>query len=391
MKYLIWGIGERLKRNIDRVSRDCIVGFVDKKAQNDAAEYYGKPVFSPDSIKGHIVDGVVVSSDKYFDEIARECIFELGIDCKKILRLDFLLQQEGKDSGYPKMQMANHEVMEFIFGSERAGIVKNWLGAEHIKEQPANNVINCHGYIFPVDMTMPSLHVYQVTHKLFQPIGNQGYVPIGVGHGTLPYIRDHTGNNIAKYNSLINECTALYWIWQNGIGEYIGLNHYRRVFESEINIGWPLQDVEAFILLHKYDVIVARAVAFQGYSVAAMLSVEICKEAFEASWKELNLIFETKSVDEKLAFQKVMEESIIFPCNMFITKRTRMNEYCEWLFPILFQLIDRVEVKEEWDTYSKRVIGFWAERLFTVWLYFSGYLVKQLPVLTIGDEEPYGK
>lgn len=216
-------------------------------------------------------------------------------------------------------------------------------------------------------------------------------MPIGVGHGTLPYIRDHTGNNIAKYNSLINECTALYWIWQNGTEEYIGLNHYRRVFESEINIGWPLQDVEAFVLLHKYDVIVAKAVAFQGYSVASMLSVEICKEAFEASWKELNLIFETKSVDEKLAFQKVMEESIIFPCNMFITKRTRMNEYCEWLFPILFQLIDRVEVKEEWDTYSKRVIGFWAERLFTVWLYYSGYLVKQLPVLAIGDERPYGK
>ena len=391
MKYLIWGIGERLKRNIDRVNRECIVGFVDKKAQNDAAEYYGKPLLSPDCIKGHIFDGVVISSDKYFDEIARECIFEWGIDCKKILTLDFLLQQERKDSGHPKMQMVYREVMEFIFGRERASVIRNWLDAEHIKEQPANIVINCHGYIFPVDMAIPSLHIYQVTHKLFQPIGNQGYVPIGVGHGTLPYIRDHTGNNIAEYNSLINECTALYWIWQNGTEEYIGLNHYRRVFESEINIGWPLQDVEAFILLHKYDVIVAKAVAFRDYSVASMLGVEICKEAFEASWKELNLIFETKSVDEKLAFQKVMEESIIFPCNMFITKRTRMNEYCEWLFPILFQLIDRVEVKEEWDTYSKRVIGFWAERLFTVWLYYSGYLVKQLPVLAIGDERPYGK
>lgn len=391
MKYLIWGIGERLKKNIDKLNWDCVIGFVDKKAQNGVTEYYGKPLISADSIKKYIIDGIVISSDKYFDEIAHECIFERELDCKKILRLDYFLAEEGNDSGNSKLQMAYHDAMEFIMGSEWAGIVRNWLDAKQLKGKHTSNVLNYQGYLFPVDMELFSMHVYQVTHKLFHPIGNQGYVPIGVGLEPLPYISDNTGDNIAKYNTLINECTALYWIWKQGTADYVGLNHYRRVFESESNAGWPLQDIEAVILLRKYDFIAAKAVAFQGYSVAAMLSREICKEAFDVSWRELSRIFDQKSMDEKRAFQAVMEGSIIFPCNMFITKRIRMNEYCEWLFPILFQLIESVEIKEEWDTYSKRVIGFWAERMFTVWLYYSGYTVKQLPILVIGDGSPYGK
>lgn len=391
MKYLVWGIGERLKRNIGNLNLDCVIGFIDKKADNSVTEYCGKPLLSPDSIKEYMIDGIVISSDKYFGEIAHECIFEWGIDSKKILRLDYLLMEEGNGFCYPEMQMAYHDVVEFTMGSGQAGIVRNWLGVEHRREQFDNNVINYQGYIFPIDMEVSSIHIFQVTHKVFNPIGNQGYVPIGVGSETLPYLRDNTGNNIAKYNALINECTALYWIWKQGTTEYVGLNHYRRVFASENNIGWPLQDVEALVFLRKYDVIVAKAVAFQGYSVASMLSHEICKEAFEVSWKELNTIFDQKSADEKRAFQKVMEGSIIFPCNMFIAKRSRVNEYCEWLFPILFELIDKVDIRDEWDTYSKRVIGFWAERMFTVWLYYSGYAIKQLPVLAVGDTNPYGK
>ena len=71
--------------------------------------------------------------------------------------------------------------------------------------------------------------------------------------------------------------------------------------------------------------------------------------------------------------------------------REKLNEYCSWLFPILFVMIRDVQIKEEWDDYSKRVIGFWAERLFTVWLYYSNYTVKTLHILTIGDNTPYGK
>lgn len=390
MKYLIWGIGERLKKNIDKLKRDCVIGFVDKKAQNGTAEYDGKPLILPENIGKYEVDGVVISSDKYFDEIAQECIFEWEIDCKKIWRLDYLLAEEGQVSRYPEMQMAYHDTVEFIMGSAQAGIVRNWLGEEWRKRQPADMAINCRGYVFPVDMEIPSMHIYQVAHKRFRPIGSRGYMPIGVGSGTLPYIRDNTGDNIAEYNALINECTALYWIWKQESAEYVGLNHYRRVFASESNTGWPLQDIEAFMILRRNDFIVAQAVAFP-YSVEAMLSREICEEAFEVSRREMSRIFDQKSEEEKRAFHTIMKGSIIFPCNMFIAKKSRVNEYCEWLFPILFQLIDRVEIKEEWDTYSKRVIGFWAERLFTVWLYFSGYVVKQLPVLTIGDGSPYGK
>ena len=391
MKYLIWGIGQRLERNIDKLDWDCVVGFVDKKASDGMMAFYGKPLILPAEMEQYEIDGIVISSDKYFDEIAQECIFEWGIDCKKILRLDCLLTGEEKEPCNPKMQLAYHDVMEFMIDSEQASIVRNWLGVECRKRQSVGCAINFNGYIFPVDEQMPSIRIFQVTHKLFKPIGNQGYEAIGVGAETFPYIRDNTGDNIANYNALINECTALYWIWKQEKAEYVGLNHYRRVFESGLNRGWPLQDTEALTYLRKYDVIVAQAAVFQDYSVVSMLSREICKEAFEASWRELEAIFDQKSADEKDAFQKIMEGSIIFPCNMFVARRNRVNEYCEWLFTILFRLIERVEIKTEWDIYSKRVIGFWAERLFSVWLYYSGCRVKQLPIITIGDNSPYGK
>lgn len=83
MKYLIWGIGQRLERNIDKLDWDCVVGFVDKKASDGMMAFYGKPLILPAEMEQYEIDGIVISSDKYFDEIAQECIFEWGIDCKK--------------------------------------------------------------------------------------------------------------------------------------------------------------------------------------------------------------------------------------------------------------------------------------------------------------------
>lgn len=390
MRYLVWGIGERLAKHINILDREQVIGFVDNRTDGRVV-YHGKPIILPNKISDYEFDGIIISSVKFFDEIAHQCIFELGIDCRKILRLDYYLNSGKEISCYPEIALAYHDVLELEAGGGQAGIIRNWLDKEVSEVRNINLSINKGGYLFPVSMEEGTVNIFQVAHKFFVPIGNKGYRPIGVGGTPLPYDRDNIGDNIAEYNAKINECTALYWIWKHVHSTYIGLNHYRRVFESELNARWPLQDIEVLLLLREYDVIAAKAVILQGYSVADMLRRQICQEAFDLSYQKLNDIFSDKDEEERSAFNKIMGGSIFFPCNMFIMNRGRVNEYCEWLFPILFALIDEVDIQEEWDSYSKRVIGFWAERLFTVWLYLSGYKVKQLSILVIEDGRPYGK
>ena len=69
--------------------------------------------------------------------------------------------------------------------------------------------------------------------------------------------------------------------------------------------------------------------------------------------------------------------------NMFVMKREIFNEYCQWLFSFLIEAAEKIEV-EKYDAYSKRVIGFFAERMLTVWLTMHPYKMKELPVLLLG-------
>ena len=102
-------------------------------------------------------------------------------------------------------------------------------------------------------------------------------------------------------------------------------------------------------------------------------------------------IFNEMGEEEYKAFQYVFQGYAMYPRNMFITSRKILDKYCNWLFPILFKLIQKVNIKEEWDNYSKRVIGFFAERLFTVWLVQQNYKIKELPIILVGDGVPFGK
>ena len=84
------------------------------------------------------------------------------------------------------------------------------------------------------------------------------------------------------------------------------------------------------------------------------------------------------------AYKYVFEGNAIFPCNMFVMSWDLFEQYCTWIFPIINELVASIEIKEEWDDYSKRVIGFIAERLLTVWLVEKKYSLKELEILYTG-------
>lgn len=59
-------------------------------------------------------------------------------------------------------------------------------------------------------------------------------------------IGDDTGENISKLNRDVNEMSAIYWAWKNydklGNPDYIGLCHYRRIFDFSDVIKTPIID-----------------------------------------------------------------------------------------------------------------------------------------------------
>ena len=81
-------------------------------------------------------------------------------------------------------------------------------------------------------------------------------------------------------------------------------------------------------------------------------------------------------------FDDVMNGHSAFLCNMFVTRREILNRYCEWLFSFLIEAAEAIDV-EGYDSYSQRVIGFFAERMWTVWLRKNKLKIKELPYVVV--------
>ena len=69
---------------------------------------------------------------------------------------------------------------------------------------------------------------------------------------------------------------------------------------------------------------------------------------------------------------------------MFICKKEIIDQYFEWLFSILGELENIVDISE-YDQYQKRIYGFLSERLFNVWLDNQKYNIKEIDVIKIGE------
>ena len=84
------------------------------------------------------------------------------------------------------------------------------------------------------------------------------------------------------------------------------------------------------------------------------------------------------------AFRSVMRSTQMSLANMFIMRRELFDDYCRWLFGVLFEVERRIVIST--DPFQMRVFGFMAERLMNVWVRHHGLRVKHLPVWVVVDE-----
>ena len=376
---IIWGTGRKFHSLEQYINFEEILCFVEQDERFRRSEENFNYIDYPEELCNIQFDFLLISSEKYYVDITKDCIFEYGIDFKKIMSLEAYICSR------------NGLLIDKILTNYQRIILKLEMNRELTSKLDyglpnTNSLLKCNilsqGYCYYIDEDISSVGIYVVAHKEFKRVNNVNYIPVGVGNYDTHHINDNRGDNISNLNSKINECTALYWIWKNEEKDIVGLNHYRRLFESEINDKWPIQAIEAKKLLEQYDIILAKRLVLD-YTIVEQLKREICREAFETSWIVIQDIFKKRGNHEQQIFAYFCNNRILFPCNMFVMRREMLNSYCEWLFPILFEMIDRVDISENWDDYSKRVIGFWAERLLTVWVLLSKVTIKELSILML--------
>ena len=213
------------------------------------------------------------------------------------------------------------------------------------------------------DISNNNLHIYVVhsayDKELTENIDDKSYeVSIQVGakltDKVLFTVRDDTGDNISEKNKKYCELTALYWAWNNDTSDYIGLSHYRRKF--------VLSDGEISTILSGNADIVVTVPVMNLDTVKG----QYARDHSESDWNVLGQAIEVLSPEYKDAYITVSNSIFYYAYNMFIAKREVLNDYCEWLFKILYYCEDKIGSKD--DAYQNRYVGFLAERLLTIYI-----------------------
>lgn len=191
------------------------------------------------------------------------------------------------------------------------------------------------------------------------------------------FLRDDRDENISSHNDCFSELTALYWVWKNTQDSWSGLIHYRRIFALHRPWGWPFRktgfeglltedQLEDLMTMGAYDMILPR----KRHYVIETLYSHYSHTSDHRHLDSARKIIEESDPAYLPAFDRVMGRRSGYMFNMMIMSREKLDSYCSWLFPILFELEKR-EMREDMDDYQKRFGGRVAELLFNVWLEYQ--------------------
>lgn len=235
--------------------------------------------------------------------------------------------------------------------------------------------------------------IYVVAHKPFRPIAKDPiYVPIQVGQNKERFckISDNTGNNISYKNPSFCELTAMYWIWKNDkTSDIVGLCHYRRYFSSEISFWFKqitgintgiFDEKKINKLLSKYDAILNQSEINKKITIRERFKKSNHIEDLEI----LRTVISEKYPEYLLDFDTAMDSTVANFNNMIICKKELFDEYCKWVFDIIFEVEKRCDITK-YDNYQKRLFGFLSERIMRVYFLHNKFKIKECKIINTED------
>lgn len=222
------------------------------------------------------------------------------------------------------------------------------------------------------------IRIVVATHKKYEMPKDEMYIPLQVGaagkfnkNGTpidLGYVRDDSGDNISHRNANFGTQTGLYWIWKNIDADYKGLVHYRRHFVGSNSnkkdmVGSVITYDEIVPMLEKYKIFVPRK---RRYYIESLYS-HYAHTHDENHFQIVEQIIRKDCPDYLKAYKKVLNRSWGYMFNMMILQKELMDDYCSWLFNILFQVFEKVDTTNM-SAFDSRFCGRISEILFDVWI-----------------------
>lgn len=226
------------------------------------------------------------------------------------------------------------------------------------------------------------------THKPYWMPHDEVYVPVRVGaegkNENFGFTPDNTGVNISGKNPNYCELTGLYWAWKNLKCDYLGLAHYRRHF-TVLRGTSDRRDVinldQARGLLENVDALLPKK---RNYWIETNYGQYVHAHHKE-DLDETRRIIEEKYPEYIDAYDKTMKKTTGHRFNMFVMKKEMCDQYCVWLFSILFELEKRLDISK-YNKNDQRVFGFVSERLLDVWLEKNGVKYKDIPYIFLEKE-----
>lgn len=230
---------------------------------------------------------------------------------------------------------------------------------------------------------MKDIKIIVATHKKYRMPSDSMYIPVHVGRegkNDIGYQGDNIGENISLKNPYFCELTGLYWAWKNLDCEYLGLSHYRRHFsngkKNEDKFSMIIDQNRVNDLLDKTDIIVPKE---RKYYIESIYSHYIHTH-YEKDLQETRNIIKRKYPDYLSIFDNRMKMTHAHMFNMFIMKKELADQYCEFLFDVLFELENSLDISD-YDSFQARLYGRISELLFDVWLDKNNLSYKEVPVI----------
>ena len=218
-----------------------------------------------------------------------------------------------------------------------------------------------------------NIKIIIAAHKPYRMPTDLIYLPLQVGakgKESIGYQRDDEGENISDLNPYFCELTGLYWAWKNLDADYIGLAHYRRHFSMHPHARdkWDavLKYDEIKDDLEKIKIFVPEK---RRYYIETLYS-HYAHTHYVDQLDETEKIIAECYPDYLDSYKTTVQQRWGYMFNMMIMERGMFNEYCSWLFDILFKLRNR-KGEKDLTPFHSRYYGRISEIIFNVWLQYQ--------------------
>ncbi len=229
--------------------------------------------------------------------------------------------------------------------------------------------------------------IYICTHKTFTPPEGEIFRPLHVGsalHEDLGYERDDSGDNISSKNGSFCELTGVYWIWKNISCDIVGICHYRRYFVEDED--FLSKDRIEELLNGDYDVILPPS----NFAPEGNIRNQYSENHFEKDLDVLRDILAEFSPESVSTYDFFFHCNLMACWNMIITRKEIFDDYCSWVFPILFEAEKRIDISS-YDQKQSRLFGYLSERLLNVYFLRHSLRIYKADVRLMDPEDAYNQ